>query len=162
MYMNDWIAELEDILRLGDHDILTHAGRISHEVAVSKAESEFEHYHRRSLNEPSSIEKDFEKAISKIKKFLLGNLILLLDGKMDWAHWIAVKRIDRILTNKYRRAYDCFPTVKRQSRIFYKFRSDFIQGFRGRAIPWSSWWCSLLRVPRLGTLLNSEIGIPTN
>ena len=44
MYMADWIAKLDDFLRLSDRDILTHAGKISHEQAVEKAEIEFERY----------------------------------------------------------------------------------------------------------------------
>ncbi len=44
MYMRDWIAKLEDFLRLGDRDILTHAGTISHEQALRKAELEFEKF----------------------------------------------------------------------------------------------------------------------
>ena len=44
MFMADWIAKLDDFLRLSDRDILTHAGRISHDDAVTKAEIEFEKY----------------------------------------------------------------------------------------------------------------------
>ena len=32
MYMRDWIAKLDDFLRVSERDILTHAGRVSHEV----------------------------------------------------------------------------------------------------------------------------------
>jgi hypothetical protein len=60
-----------EALRVGEHDILTHAGKISHEVAVTKAEIEFESYQQKKLNEPSAIEKDFEKAISKIERLKL-------------------------------------------------------------------------------------------
>jgi hypothetical protein len=31
MYMRDWISKLDDFLRLGEREILTHAGTISHE-----------------------------------------------------------------------------------------------------------------------------------
>ncbi len=71
MYMKDWIAKLDDFLRLGDHDILTHAGKISHEIAVAKAELEFENYRQKNLSEPSTAEKDFEKAINKIERLKL-------------------------------------------------------------------------------------------
>ncbi len=30
MHMADWIAKLDDFLKLSEHDILSHAGRISH------------------------------------------------------------------------------------------------------------------------------------
>ena len=44
MHMADWIAKLDDFLRLSERNILTHAGKISHEQAVEKAEIEFESY----------------------------------------------------------------------------------------------------------------------
>ena len=68
MYMKDWIAKLDNFLRAGEHDILTHAGKISHEVAVAKAEAEFGKYHQKTLSEPSVAERDFEKAVSKIER----------------------------------------------------------------------------------------------
>ena len=68
MYMRDWIAKLDDFLRLGGREILTHAGRISHEQAVAKAELEFERFHRAQLAEPSPVEKDFEAAVAKLKQ----------------------------------------------------------------------------------------------
>lgn len=68
MYMQDWIAKLEDFLRLGDREILTHAGTISHEDALSKAELEFEKYRQQQLAQPSQVEKDFEKAVIKLPK----------------------------------------------------------------------------------------------
>ncbi len=40
-------------------------------IVLSKAEMEFENYRRKGLNEPSAIEKDFEKAISKIERLKL-------------------------------------------------------------------------------------------
>ena len=33
MSMADWIAKLDDFLRLSDRDILDHAGKVSHEVS---------------------------------------------------------------------------------------------------------------------------------
>lgn len=68
MSMRDWIAKLDDFLRLSGRDLLTHAGRISHEQAARKAELEFEKFHRAQLTEPSQVEKDFEVAVSKMKK----------------------------------------------------------------------------------------------
>jgi hypothetical protein len=67
MYMRDWIAKLDDFLRLGGRDILTHAGRISHEQAVLKAELEFERFHRAQLAQPSQVEKDFDEAVREMK-----------------------------------------------------------------------------------------------
>jgi hypothetical protein len=69
MYMRDWIAKLDEFLRLSGRDILQHAGKISHEQAVKKAELEFEKFHRAQLAAPSQVEKDFEAAIKELKKF---------------------------------------------------------------------------------------------
>ena len=68
MYMRDWIAKLDDFLRLSGRDILKHAGKISHEQAARKAELEFETFHRAQLTEPSQVEKDFEAAVKELKK----------------------------------------------------------------------------------------------
>jgi hypothetical protein len=68
MYMKDWITKLDGFLRLGGRDLLTHAGTISHEQALSKAETEYERYHSLRLNEPSPIEKHFEEALKKLPK----------------------------------------------------------------------------------------------
>ena len=68
MSMQDWIAKLDDFLRLSERDILTHAGKISHEQAVRKAESEFEKFHHAQLAEPSQVEKDFDAAVNALKQ----------------------------------------------------------------------------------------------
>jgi hypothetical protein len=68
MYMKDWIVKLDDYLRLSDRDILTHAGTVSHEEAIRKAELEFEKYRQKQLAKPSQVEKDFEKAVKKLPK----------------------------------------------------------------------------------------------
>lgn len=68
MYMSDWLAKLDDFLRLGGRDILKHAGKISHEQAVEKAGLEFEKYHRTQLAQPSKVEQDFDAAVKGLKK----------------------------------------------------------------------------------------------
>lgn len=44
MYMRDWIKKLHDILTINDKAVLMDAGRISHELAVKKAEVEYTQY----------------------------------------------------------------------------------------------------------------------
>ena len=63
MTMRDWIAKLDDFLNASGRELLTHAGRISHEQALQKAEREYEKFRRRELAAPSQVEKDFEQAI---------------------------------------------------------------------------------------------------
>jgi hypothetical protein len=49
MYMGDWIKKLNDILTINENEILEHAGKISHQLAVEIAESEFEKYNTRRI-----------------------------------------------------------------------------------------------------------------
>ena len=67
MYMRDWIAKLEDFLRLSGREVLTHAGKISHDRAVKKAELEYGKHRALRLNEPSPVEVDFDKAVKQIE-----------------------------------------------------------------------------------------------
>ena len=68
MYMRDWISKLDDFLRLGEREILTHAGTISHEEALRKAELEFEKFRVLQLAQPSQVEKDFDEAVKKLPR----------------------------------------------------------------------------------------------
>ena len=68
MYMRDWIAKLDDFVRLSGRDILQHTGKISHAQAVQKAELEFEKFHRAQLAQPSQVEKDFEAAVKELQQ----------------------------------------------------------------------------------------------
>jgi len=68
MYMRDWIAKLDDFLRMGERDILTHAGMISHEQALRKAELEFEKFRALQLVQPSPVEEDFEAAVKELPR----------------------------------------------------------------------------------------------
>jgi len=44
MYMKDWTNRLDNILQLNGRELLTHAGKISHEKALEKSSEEFEKY----------------------------------------------------------------------------------------------------------------------
>lgn len=66
MYMQNWIAKLDEYLRLSEREILQHAGKISHEEALQKAELEFEKYRAGQLAQTSRVEKDFEEAVKKL------------------------------------------------------------------------------------------------
>lgn len=66
MYMADWIAKLDDFLKLSGREILSHAGRVSHEEALSKAHTEYERYHRQQLQETTRVELDFLEAVKRI------------------------------------------------------------------------------------------------
>ncbi len=68
MHMKDWIAKLDEFLRISEREILTHAGKVSHDNAVAKAELEYDRFaeERRAL--PSPVEKHFEEAVHEVKQ----------------------------------------------------------------------------------------------
>nr|WP_319233446.1 virulence RhuM family protein [Sphingomonas sp.] len=68
MTMRDWIAKLDDFLKLGDRDILTHAGKISADVAKAKALAQYDKWHVRQLEAPSAAEQHFIEATAKAKR----------------------------------------------------------------------------------------------
>lgn len=72
MYMEDWVARLDDFLKMTGKEILTHAGTISHQKAIEKARVEYDKFKQQIRNQLSNAEKDFIKQIEvsekKIKK----------------------------------------------------------------------------------------------
>jgi hypothetical protein len=69
MYMADWISRLDSILQLNGRDLLKHAGKISHEEAMKKSETEFEKYkaNEKQIQKEQSL-KEIERDIEKLKK----------------------------------------------------------------------------------------------
>jgi hypothetical protein len=68
MTMRDWIAKLDAFLRLSEREILTHAGKVSHDKAMEKAEREYTKYRALEDAKPSPVEVDFEAAVQKVKQ----------------------------------------------------------------------------------------------
>lgn len=68
MRMQDWIAKLDAFLRLSERDILTHAGKVSHESAIGKAEREYTKFRVLEDAKPSPVEVDFEATVKKVKE----------------------------------------------------------------------------------------------
>ncbi len=68
MKMLDWVAKLDDFLQLSDHDLLTHAGKISHDEALKKAHAEYEKFRKASLAEPTEVEKHFIETEEELKQ----------------------------------------------------------------------------------------------
>ena len=66
MHMKDWITKLDAFLNVNDRNILTHSGKVSHEIAMLLAESEYEKFSRNRLAEQSRKESDFDKLIKKL------------------------------------------------------------------------------------------------
>jgi hypothetical protein len=68
MTMRDWIAKLDEFLKLSEHELLDHAGKISTEQAKMKAELEYERYRAFLDSQPRTVDLDFEKAAAELKK----------------------------------------------------------------------------------------------
>ena len=69
MYMADWVQRLDSILQLNGRDLLSHAGKVSHEIALKKSEAEFEKYKiaQKAIDKEQSL-KEIEEDIKKLKK----------------------------------------------------------------------------------------------
>ncbi|MCF7816248.1 MAG: virulence RhuM family protein [Kiritimatiellales bacterium] len=68
MRMKDWLERLDQFLTMTGRELLDHAGTISHEQAMLKAETEFEKYRQRQLAEPTLVERHFVEMEEKIKR----------------------------------------------------------------------------------------------
>ena len=68
MYMQDWITRLDSLLQLNGREILTHAGTISHQMALDKSELEFQKYkiEQATFQKEQSL-KEIEADIKKLK-----------------------------------------------------------------------------------------------
>jgi hypothetical protein len=68
MHMRDWLVKLDDFLKLSGRDILTDAGKISHDEALEKAHAEYGRYYKEWINEPSPVERKCLEAIEEVKR----------------------------------------------------------------------------------------------
>lgn len=68
MHMADWIRKLDGFLTLNERDILTHAGRISHEMAQTKAELEYDKFKALPSNQTQPVDQAFEQATEVLKQ----------------------------------------------------------------------------------------------
>lgn len=62
MFMKDWIVKLDAFLQFNEEAVLNHQGKVSHQVALALAESEYEKF---IIAQDKLIESDFDKAIKK-------------------------------------------------------------------------------------------------
>ena len=63
MYMKDWIARLDDYLRMTDSEVLQNAGKVSHALAEQKAKEEYQKYRQMQSMELSPVEEAFVASI---------------------------------------------------------------------------------------------------
>jgi hypothetical protein len=69
MYMKDWIERLDAILKMNGRELLTHAGKISHQMALEKSGEEYEKFkqQQKAIEKEASL-KELEEDIKKLKK----------------------------------------------------------------------------------------------
>ena len=65
MYMKDWVKKLDAFLEFNERDILENAGKISHKVAITLAEEEFEKF---SFRQDKEYISDFDRDVEKMMK----------------------------------------------------------------------------------------------
>lgn len=70
MYMNDWVARLDDFLRMTGTEVLEHAGTISQQQMLQKASLAYETYKEKIKNELTRAEQDFVQFIDQTAKTL--------------------------------------------------------------------------------------------
>ena len=66
MHMADWVTKLHGFLTINDRDILTHAGKISHQMAKELAETEYGKFNRQRIRETDIKDSDFDQAIRQL------------------------------------------------------------------------------------------------
>jgi hypothetical protein len=62
MYMKDWIERLDALLQLNGREILTHAGKISHQMAVEKSSLEYVKFQEKNK------QLEFEQSLKEIEE----------------------------------------------------------------------------------------------
>ncbi len=65
MKMTDWVEKLDAFLRFNEYDVLTNAGKVSHEVAKKLAH---ERYKRFRVIQDQTFVSDFEHEVKRLSK----------------------------------------------------------------------------------------------
>ena len=68
MTMQEWIEKLDDFLKLSEHELLDHAGKIAATTAKAKAELEYDRYRTLIDTQPRPVDADFERAAKRVKE----------------------------------------------------------------------------------------------
>lgn len=64
MHMSDWIAKLHSFLNINDRDILTHAGQISHDMALAFAQGQYQAFNTERIKATDAQESDFDRMVN--------------------------------------------------------------------------------------------------
>ena len=63
MKMTDWVERLDAFLKFNEYQVLSDAGKITHEVAKSLAEKQYETFR---VKQDREFESDFDKKVKRI------------------------------------------------------------------------------------------------
>lgn len=72
MYMKDWVERLDGFIKMSGSELLSGAGKISHEEAKIKSELEYEKFKERSKEQLTQVERDFIEHVKSTQKKLEG------------------------------------------------------------------------------------------
>jgi hypothetical protein len=70
--LKDWEEKLDSFLKLSGKALLSHAGKINHELVEKKALAEYGKYRERTKEEISKAERDFLESIGRVGKMVEG------------------------------------------------------------------------------------------
>ena len=69
MIMKDWVKKLNSFLKFSEYEILTNAGKISHEIAEELALKEYDKFKKiQDKNYISDFDREVKKILKKRKK----------------------------------------------------------------------------------------------
>jgi hypothetical protein len=63
MKMQDWIQKLDAFLQFNEYEVLKNAGKISHQLAIESAKSEYQKFR---ITQDRSFLSDFDKVVKRI------------------------------------------------------------------------------------------------
>ena len=69
MKMKDWVQKLDDFLKVSEKNLLTNAGKISHQKAIKKTKAEYEKYRKK---EGEKYISDFDHEMKKLENKVKG------------------------------------------------------------------------------------------
>jgi hypothetical protein len=72
MHMADWVTRLDAFLQFNERNVLTHAGRISHELAERHAHAEFEKHDAERRRLEAQAASDFDRVVEDVKRLETG------------------------------------------------------------------------------------------
>ena len=75
MYRTDWTQRLDVIMQLNGRELLNHAGKISHEMALKKSDEEYQKY--KIAQQAIELEQSLKEIEEDIKKLSTQNSVKL-------------------------------------------------------------------------------------